>query len=321
MHITKQRSMLFLLTLSKQIDHCKVYSLISKSRTGLSSTFSTSAIFQQETDVNPGDSVYGKTSKPIKLRRMDLSPWAPENNRADPNRGRSKNRYRQHVNPLSRKFQVPTELAEEWPNDGTFTDPFLPLHIDIGCGKGGFLLSMASKAQKERDDDESVMRSNYLGLEIRPSVVQFAKDRIYKRKLTGLVDFIGCNANYDLDRILRKYTVGGTISLVSIQFPDPHFKHQHRKRRVVTPELVLILSKHIPENGDVFIQSDVKEVFDRMRLTFREAGEDYFIDMVDNVTEYMEMNPIGIPTEREIAVFDQGLPVYRTIFRRNSVKI
>lgn len=129
MHITKQRSMLFLLTLSKQIDHCKVYSLISKSRTGLSSTFSTSAIFQQETDVNPGDSVYGKTSKPIKLRRMDLSPWAPENNRADPNRGRSKNRYRQHVNPLSRKFQVPTELAEEWPNDGTFTDPFLPLHI------------------------------------------------------------------------------------------------------------------------------------------------------------------------------------------------
>lgn len=34
------------------------------------------------------------------------------------------------VNPLARKFQMPTDMiSEEWPNDGTFTDPTLPLHI------------------------------------------------------------------------------------------------------------------------------------------------------------------------------------------------
>lgn len=109
-----------------------------------------------------------------------------------------------------------TELNNEWPDDGTFSDPSLPLHIDIGCGKGGFLLDLATQ---RRDDP-----MNYLGLEIRPSVALYAKDRVEKKGLTGKVDFIGCNANVDLERIVKKYAKFGDIDLVSIQYPDPHFK-------------------------------------------------------------------------------------------------
>ena len=29
----------------------------------------------------------------------------------------NKSRFRQHVNPLARQYQQPTELSEEWPND------------------------------------------------------------------------------------------------------------------------------------------------------------------------------------------------------------
>lgn len=153
---------------------------------------------------------------------MAKSPWAPENNMLPPKKKNNNARFRQHVNPLARKYQMQTEIDEEWPNDGTFTDPSLPIHIDIGCGKGGFLLDLCGQRVAQPNDGEG--EKNYLGLEIRPSVVQYAKERVEKHGLSGRLDFIGCNANVDLERLVSRYTKYGSIDLVSIQYPDPHFK-------------------------------------------------------------------------------------------------
>ena len=54
------------------------------------------------------------------------------------------------------------------------------------------------------------------------------------------------------------------------------------------------------------------------RETIREFGSDYFMDTIEDLDEYMEENPIGVPTEREVSVLDKDLPVYRTVFRRTS---
>lgn len=262
-----------------------------------------------------------KVVKPKWIPNQDASPWSREN--LNPDSKLNKSRFRQHVNPLASKFQMPTEINDNWPQEGTFSDPSLPLFVDIGCGKGGFLLDLCSKelSQKDADDGDCETR-NYLGLEIRPSVAQYAKERIAKWNLNGSLDFIGCNANVDLDRILGKYTrggEGGEITMVSIQYPDPHFKKSHQKRRVVTPELVEILAKHLPpKTGTVFIQSDIKDVLDSMRETLRESGSEYFEDALENVEDYLEENPIGVQTEREKSVLEQNLPVYRTIFRRTE---
>jgi len=219
-------------------------------------------------------------------------------------------RARQHVNPLSRRYQQPTFLSKEWPKE-VLSDLSLPLHLDIGCGRGGFLLEMA---QAKPDQ-------NYLGLEIRPPIFQYALDRVERRGLTGRLTFVGCNANVDLDRILSIYQSqgGGPLNTVSIQFPDPHFKSQHAKRRVVTPQLVLTLAKYMPESSVVFLQSDIKEVLDDMRLRFREQDL-YFQDELESTSDYMEENPMGIQTERERSVLERDLPVYRTILRRTSAE-
>jgi len=243
--------------------------------------------------------------------------------------GKKDARFRQHVNPLARKFQMPTELPDDWPNNGDFDDPSLPLHVDIGCGKGGFLLDLASSkigtyGSTGRDSDTAERTAmNYLGLEIRPNVAKYARERVAKRNLVGRVSFVGCNANVDLDRILTMYSEngGGAVEFVSIQFPDPHFKKQHQKRRVVTNDLVRTLSKFVLQGCDVFIQSDVKDVFDDMREKLRDYGKEYFDDVVANWEDTLDYNPIGVPTEREVSVLDKGLPVYRTIFRRNGAEI
>mmetsp|Transcript_41895 Transcript_41895/g.61293 ORF Transcript_41895/g.61293 Transcript_41895/m.61293 type:complete len:340 (+) Transcript_41895:211-1230(+) len=257
--------------------------------------------------------------KERKEEELTLSPWSMTQEKGG---GINEARFRQHVNPLSRKYQMQTELPPNWPADGsTFADPSLPLYLDIGCGKGGFLLDLATKRVKE-EEEGNIQKMNYLGLEIRPNVVAYAQERVPKWNLAGKLSFVGCNANVDLDRILSLYCSeeknNAPLEYVSIQYPDPHFKNRHEKRRVVTPELVSTVAKYLPEGKVVFLQSDIQSVLDTMRERFREQSI-YFEDEIESVEEYMDVNPLGVPTERELSVLKKDLPVFRTILRRTSV--
>ncbi|KAL7542084.1 hypothetical protein ACHAWF_007080, partial [Thalassiosira exigua] len=237
---------------------------------------------------------------------------------------------RQHVNPLSRRLRLPADLPPDrlW---SAFDNVTLSLYLDIGCGKGGFLL-------EDSTDEWLPPEMNYLGLEIRPGVSQYAQARVEKRGLGGKLSFVGCNANVDLDRLLSLYRESSSTenkagdgigdnrpAFVSIQFPDPHFKKAHSKRRVVTPGLVSTLAKFMREGDVVFLQSDVKDALEGMRERFVEdEGSRYFDEWseadgsADGAREYDMDNPLGVPTEREVSVLKNGLPVYRTLFKRNA---
>lgn len=255
-----------------------------------------------------------------------LGPWTPWNHplrqqRSESKRAsRNKNRVRQHVNPLASQYQKQTVLPADWPHS-VFQDPSLPLHVDIGCGKAGFLFQLAesladgsaSVSAREPSISKTLSSCNHLGLEIRPAVVELVRDRLGRRGVEGRLDIIGCNANVDLDRILTLYP--GPLQLVTIQFPDPHFKAYHAKRRVVRPELVQCVAKHLPMDGIVFLQSDVQSVLDDMRERFAEF-DDFFVDCSPG--EYIPENPLGVPTEREVSVLERELPVYRAMFKRKG---
>ena len=280
-----------------------------------------------------------------------IPPWSMPSNK--PN-SKAFARFRQHVNPLSRRYQMRTDLPDDWPKCD-FTNLNQPLYLDIGCGKGGFLLELVGRrhggvpGQSPGEDAyRAVARSmedstsqwlpnemNYLGLEIRPGVSQYAQARVEKRGLSGKLSFIGCNANVDLDRLLTLYqestepTDGdNNLAFVSIQFPDPHFKKAHEKRRVVTAELVRTLAKFMKSGGAVFLQSDIKDALEAMREKFADEDGKLYYDEVESMQDgdaeeenYNMKNPLGIPTEREVSVLTKDLPVFRTIFRRNEVKV
>lgn len=258
-------------------------------------------------------------------------------------RENNKLRFRQHVNPLSRLYQQPTILPENWPHSVYTSVSGRSLHLDIGCGKGGFLIDLC---QTESRSSSHSNIFNYLGLEIRPAVATYAKDRINVHHLQGQLDFLGCNANVDLDRVLKLYQLHYAstaearaeaslmnsqdlcLHRVTIQFPDPHFKTQHLKRRVVTKTLVDTIAKYMPTNGTIILQSDIQTVLDDMRRQFREAtviedgsnknDDQYFFDSIEDYSEYVAENCLGVPTEREQSVLVQGLPVYRSLLTRSA---
>ncbi len=80
---------------------------------------------------------------------------------------------RQHVNPLSRFFQLPLSL----PNKNVlFSKSHNPIHLDIGSAKGEFLIELAS----------TYPNLNFLGLEIREPLVALCEKKRKKLYLNNL---------------------------------------------------------------------------------------------------------------------------------------
>ena len=211
---------------------------------------------------------------------------------------------RQHVNPLSRFFQLPLELP---PPAALFSDPSLPLHLDIGCARGRFLLALAQEQAGV----------NHLGVEIRRALVQAAEADRQSLSL-GNLHYLFCNANVSLEAWLAALPAG-QLDLVSIQFPDPWFKKKHHKRRVLQPALLLAIATALAPGRRLFLQSDVLAVIEPMVALTEACG--CFNRPSGDARPWRSGNPLPLPTERERYVLDQGLPVYRVLYERNAAPL
>jgi tRNA (guanine-N7-)-methyltransferase len=159
--------------------------------------------------------------------------------------------------------------------------------VDIGCGRGEYLLKMAQQYPER----------NFLGLEIRQPLVIEANGVRERLGLRNLY-YLFCNVNVSLAGLFSDRC----IHQVSIQFPDPWFKRRQRKRRMVTPELVHQLSKVLVAEAVVLLQSDVQWVWEEMQSCFLAHPQFRLLP------EY----PPHVPTERETWAIKQGLTVYRS---------
>jgi tRNA (guanine-N7-)-methyltransferase len=205
-------------------------------------------------------------------------------------------RVREHVNPLSLKYQTPA-TAPDWQQ--IYTNPGLPLHLDIGCARGRFAMQMAQMNPTW----------NFLGLEIREPLVIQANEWRDQQGFSNL-HYLYCNANNSLQPILKSLPAGA-LQVVTIQFPDPWFKQRHKKRRVVQAGLVQDLADFLSSGAIVFMQSDILDVAEEMRDRFYENP----LFKIQN-PEWSQENIMPIPTEREVGVLEAGEPVYRAVFTK-----
>ncbi|KGF71516.1 tRNA (guanine-N7)-methyltransferase [Neosynechococcus sphagnicola sy1] len=206
-------------------------------------------------------------------------------------------RVREHVNPLSDKYQTPIQ-APDWQQ--IYAQPTQPLHLDIGCGRGRFLLQMAPLHPDW----------NFLGLEIREPLVAQANHWCQELGLRNLA-YLFCNANNSLRPLLASLPVA-TLQYVTIQFPDPWFKRRHQKRRVVQPELIGDLADYLVPGGWLFLQSDVIDVVAEMR----DRCVEHPAFQLQSGEAWLAANPFAIATERETSTLSRGESVYRVLLQR-----
>jgi tRNA (guanine-N7-)-methyltransferase len=199
---------------------------------------------------------------------------------------------------------LPLELP---PPQELFCDPGRPVHLDIGCARGRFLLALAQQQPE----------LNHLGVEIRRALVAAAEADRQQLGL-GNLHYLFCNANISVEGWLTALAPG-QLDLVSIQFPDPWFKKRHHKRRVLQPALLLAIAAALEPGKRLFMQSDILDVIEPMVAVTEASG--CFSRPATDARPWRATNPLPVPTERETYVLEQGLPVYRVLYERNETPL
>ncbi len=122
-----------------------------------------------------------------------------------------------------------------------------PVEIEIGFGKGRFLIQAA----------ERFCDVNYLGIDRARRYLRIAKERLEKRGLTN-VHLVKSDAPY----AIREYIPSNSVRAFHTYFPDPWWKKRHLKRRIFDPFFATELARTLQPGGKLYVASDVVAYFE-----------------------------------------------------------
>ncbi|MFZ2149439.1 MAG: tRNA (guanosine(46)-N7)-methyltransferase TrmB [Sedimentisphaerales bacterium] len=121
-----------------------------------------------------------------------------------------------------------------------------PVHIEIGAGKGTFLLNQARARQGD----------NFLGIEWARKYYRYAVDRIGRWGLTN-VRII----RTDAAAFLADFIPDSSVECFHIYFPDPWPKKRHHKRRFICLVNLEHLIRCLKTGGQLKIATDYADYF------------------------------------------------------------
>jgi len=119
-----------------------------------------------------------------------------------------------------------------------------PVEVEIGPGKGGFLLAMA-RSYPER---------NFFGMERSRRKVSRLSLRIARE---GLANVIVIHA--DATCVLSTLIPSESVSTYHIYFPDPWWKKRHHKRRLFQGSFAVNLARTLSTRGYIFLATDLDD--------------------------------------------------------------
>ncbi len=128
--------------------------------------------------------------------------------------------------------------------------------LDIGCGKGIFLLSLAEKETGK----------NILGIEIREKAVEWINEVVVGEKLQN------CRALWYSVVNGLGFIRDNSIEKAFYLFPDPWPKKKHHKRRAFNSELLDDIRRVLKPGGMLYLATDVGEVHKYHLDTLKKHG-------------------------------------------------
>ncbi len=179
-----------------------------------------------------------------------------------------------------------------------------PLEIEIGFGRGDFLLDRAQRFPERL----------FVGYETKTKATRLMLARIQRLVAPAVGDLERSNlwvsdddARFSLPRLFDD----GRASLVHILFPDPWWKKEHKVRRLFSPPFVDLLAAKLQRGGLLHFKSDVQEYGELVRY------------LVETHPAFLPHDPslatlIGdaAPTHREHWCRVHGKPVWAYYFER-----
>lgn len=194
----------------------------------------------------------------------------------------------------------PNRLDRSFP--GTLGDMFAtprPLEVEIGSGKGRFLMHRAI-AETER---------NFVGIDYIWKYMKIGWQRVHRRELENIL-FFKAEAN----EVVTHLVPDEGVSVFHIYFPDPWHKRKHQKRRLLTPEFFKLLHRRLVPDGLLEIATDNFDYMIAFKAALIEAGDVDWRDTRETVNERI-MNP-EFRTNFELKYEIEGRDLYYLELRK-----
>ena len=175
-----------------------------------------------------------------------------------------------------------------------------PIHIEIGMGKGQFIMKLA----KEHPD------INYIGIERYSSVLLRALQKMEIEPLPN-IRFLCMDAS-----IITEVFDEEEVAKIYLNFSDPWPKERHAKRRLTSRQFFERYDKILARNGVVEFKTDNDDLFAFSMEEVAEAGW-----TLDAHTFDLHHDPVlnegNVMTEYEEKFSSLGHPIHKLIARRS----
>lgn len=171
-----------------------------------------------------------------------------------------------------------------------------PLHIEIGMGKGRFLMELA-KANPQ---------INYIGIERYTSVLIKAVKKMEAAPLPNL--YFMCIDAANLEQFFSR----GDVMRIYLNFSDPWPKDRHARRRLTSAEYLKHYHTVLAPSGQLEFKTDNEALFDFSLESIQGAGWT-LLSCTRNLHQDPEMNEGNIMTEYEEKFSAQGNPIFKLI--------
>lgn len=195
-------------------------------------------------------------------------------------------------------------LPIDW--EACFGNPH-PVEIEIGFGKGRFLLEASKRHPKV----------NYLGVERAQKYVELTRERFEKyMRHFGVDKASGTFSNVrlawtDANYFVTRYVPAESVQAYHIYFPDPWPKKRQRKRRIFrNQDFLAALTRTLrSDRGKLYIVTDYEEYFQEIQE--RLAGLSALRPVAADLSPDQD-----IATNFEMKYVLEGREIYRAVYEK-----
>ena len=196
-------------------------------------------------------------------------------------------------------------------NKGKWKDCFKrnqPIHMELGCGKGGFISQIAVKNPE----------INYIAVDLIDAMLGLAKrkvEEIYKENEKEMDNVF--LARCDIERILNMMDETDTVDRIYINFCNPWPRGKHQKKRLTHTRQLENYKVFLKDGGEIRFKTDDDALFQSSLRYFEEAGYTIIWKTYDLHSEEIADN---IETEHEKMFSEQGIKIKSLIAKLEKNK-
>lgn len=170
-----------------------------------------------------------------------------------------------------------------------------PINIEVGMGKGQFIINMAKKYPEQ----------NFVGIEVQKSVAAIA----LKNSLDLNIQLPNLQFLYADGAELTDYFENGEINKVYLNFSDPWPKTRHEKRRLTFKTFLKVYETILVDHGELEFKTDNMGLFEFSLTSLNNYGMTYegvWLNLHDS-----SENEQNVETEYEQKFSAMGQPIYK----------